>query len=115
MDSFPVVDGDQQPKRYRGYRPPPLWWFKLKYAAAMAVFALMVVATAAQLTTAVLTGQVLVLFGDRNELVLWSSSWVGFLWNMFLWTGCGLLAFGGFLVMKSKLKELRGPAAETRL
>lgn len=43
--------------RYRGYRPPPLWWFKLKYLGGMLVFGLFMAFASDQVILALLTGK----------------------------------------------------------
>lgn len=103
------------PPRYRGYRPPPLWWFKLKYLGGMLVAGLFIAFASDQVILALLTGKVPD-FSNKTDLVfLWSDNPWRFAWYLFLWIAVDLLSLGGFLLFFSKWKGLSGPSAETRL
>ena len=104
-----------RPVRYRGYRPPPLWWFKLKYLAGMAVFALFVIFASFQVAHALMTGEVSRISSKADTSVLWSSTPWRFAGQLFLWGGIALLSSGGFCLLLTRLRGLKGPSAESRL
>ena len=101
--------------RYRGYRPPPLWWFRLKYLAGMAVFALFVIFSSFQVAHSLLTGAVPNISSKSDSIVMWSSAPWYFVCQLILRLGLALLSSGGFCLLFARLKGLNGPSAETRL
>ena len=109
------MDEPRRPVRYRGYRPPPLWWFRLKYLAGMAVFALFVIFASFQVVHSLLTGDVPNISNRSDSLIAWSSAPWRFIWQLFLWFGAALLSSGGFCFLFARLRGLNGPSAETRL
>ncbi len=109
------MDEPRRSVRYRGYRPPPLWWLRLKYLAGMAVFALSVMFAGFQVVHALLTGEVPSISSRSNSSIAWSSAPWRFAWQLFLWLGVGLLSSGGFCLLHARFKGLDGPSAETRL
>ena len=109
------MEDRQRPATYRGYRPPPLWWFKLKYLGGMLVFGLFMAFASAQVFAALQTGRVSNISNQPAAVSLWSESPWWFAWYLLLWIGMDLLFLGGFLLFFSRLKGLDGPSAETRL
>ncbi|QIK95436.1 hypothetical protein G7076_02085 [Sphingomonas sp. HDW15A] len=105
----------KRPKRYRGYRPPPLWWYKVKYSASAAVLALFTIFSVAQMTLGVLTGVLAVFLSKTDEVVRWSDSPGRFAWQMTLWGATAFVSFAGSYALWVALKGLKGPSAETRL
>ena len=101
--------------RYRGYRPPPLWWFRLKYLAGMAIFALFVMFAGFQVVHALLTGEVPSISSRLHSTIAWSLAPWRFAWQLFLWLGAGLLSSGGLCLLIARFRGLNGPSAETRL
>jgi hypothetical protein len=113
-----ILSGMDEPRRqvrYRGYRPPPLWWFKLKYLAGMAVFALFILFASGQVAYSILTGAVPVLPSKSNSIVFWSEAPWRFVAQILVWLFAGLLSSAGFCLLFNRLRGLDGPSAETRL
>ena len=104
----------QRPSRYRGYRPLPLWWFKLKYLGGMLAFGIAIAFASVQLIVALLTGEVADFSNESVSFLSPDSPW-WFAWYLLLWTGMDLLFIGGALLFFSRWKGLDGPSAETRL
>jgi hypothetical protein len=109
------MDDPRKSVRYRGYRPPPLWWFRLKYFSGMAVFALFVILASFQIVHSILAGWVPAVFSKTDVIILWSDAPWLFAWRLLLWFAVGLLSFGGFWLLLARLRGLNGPSAETRL
>lgn len=101
--------------RYRGYRPPPLWWFKLKYAFGAAVSALCAIFALFQLLRSFLTGKIAVAFSRTDAVVAWSDAPSRFLGQLFLWSIFAMLGVGLAYALIAAFKRLNGPSAETRL
>ena len=109
------MDDRQRSVKYRGYRPPPLWWFKLKYLGGMLFFGLGMAFASIQVIAALMTGRVHDISKQSDAVFLWSESPWWFAWYLLLWTGMDLLFLGGALLFFSRWKRLDGPAADTRL
>lgn len=109
------MEDGRSPKRYRGYRPPPLWWYKLKYSAVAAILALFVIFTVFQVVHGVLTGRIDVALAKPDEVVRWSSAPWLFVWQLILWSAGAFLSVAGFYASVSAIKGLEGPSAETRI
>ena len=104
-----------EPKQYRGRRPPPLWWFKLKYSALLVTLVVMGIGMSARIIVAIFSGEIPAVLGEDHESVFWAGSRMRFALNLFGWLSFDLLCFGGALLARSRLAGLKGPAAETRL
>lgn len=50
-----------------------------------------------------------------NQMVEWVSTPGLFVWHLMLWIGTDLVLAVVFCLLIAKLKELRGPSAETRI
>lgn len=101
--------------RYRGYRPPPLWWFKLKYRACVAVISAMIGFVTYRAGDGLISGRVPAMSKQPNQMVEWVSTPGLFVWHLMLWIGTDLVLAVVFCLLIAKLKELRGPSAETRI
>ena len=101
--------------RYRGYRPPPLWWYKLKYFAGASVLALSTIVSIFQVVYSVLTGRVAVVFSKADAVLSWSGAPWSFLGQVILWGVLAIVSFGLFYTLVTAIKGLKGPSAETRL
>jgi hypothetical protein len=109
------MEEPQRSAKYRGYRPPPLWWFKLKYFSGAAVLALFVILATFQVFYALLTGKVSVAFSKAGAVVLWSNAPWTFVAQIVVWCVVAAASFGLFYALLTALRGLRGPSAETRL
>jgi hypothetical protein len=92
-----------------------LWWYKLKYFAGTAVFALLVIFSSFQIVHSLLTGRVPVVFPKTDTVVSWSGAPWNFVGQMILWCVLTIMFFGGFYALLTALRGLKGPSAETRL
>jgi len=109
------MEEGSSPKRYRGYRPPPLWWHKLKYAVLAAILALAVIFTVFQVVHGILTGTIDVALSRSEAVARWSDAPWYFIWQVILWSAGAFLSFAGFYAFVAALKGLKGPSAETRM
>lgn len=109
------MDERSSPKRYRGYRPPPSWWYKLKYFFGAAVLALLVILSIFQLVYSLLTGRIAVVFSKTDDVISWSDAPWSFLGQVILWCVVAIVSFGLFYALVISLRGLKGASADTRL
>jgi hypothetical protein len=102
-------------KRFRGYRPAPIWWLKLKFRLALGATGAMIIFASYQVAQAIFSGGVHPIRGGPQEIIAWSTSRADFAWNLIAWIALDLFAFAIFWALMAKLKDLNVPSADSRI